>query len=108
MSKRTIVILSIGAILLYIGGFVAIGAGAASCVGTGSTATTAANCTAGAGALGLGTILIVVGSILALIAWIFGLIKSAQASAWGWFVLVLLISPLGSLIYGLAGPDSRA
>ncbi len=107
MNKGTIVILSIGAILLYIVCFVAIGAGAASC-GTGSTAITASNCASGAGALGLGIILIVIGGILALIAWIFGLIRSAQASAWGWFVLVLLISPLGSLIYGLAGPEGRA
>jgi hypothetical protein len=108
VSKRTIVILSIGAILLYIVGFVVIGAGAASCVGTGSSATTASNCASGAGGLGLGTILIGVAALLALLAWIFGLIKSAQASAWGWFVLVLLISPLGSLIYGLAGPEGRA
>jgi hypothetical protein len=81
-------------------------AAAANCA---PTSTAAANCTAGAaGGLGIATLLLLVALILTLVAWIFGLIKSAQASAWGWFVLVLLISPLGSLIYGLAGPEGRA
>jgi hypothetical protein len=39
--------------------------------------------------------------------WILGLIRTAQLGRWGWFVAVLLISPLGSLLYGLAGPTQR-
>lgn len=35
--------------------------------------------------------------ILAL--WIWGMFRSAQNRQWGWFVMVLLFSPIASLIY---------
>ncbi len=68
MNKGTIVILSIGAILLYIGALVATLVAAANCT---TTTTTAANCTAGAaGGLGIATLLLLVALVLTLIAWI--------------------------------------
>ena len=111
MSKRTILILSIAAILLGIVGAVAYGVGAgavASCAGTGAT-TISTDCASQGGLpILIGTGLLIVGGILGLIAWIGALIKTATIGAWGWFVAVLLLSGLGALIYAIAGPETRA
>lgn len=112
LSKRVILILSIAAIVFYIVGFGAYlyAAGAtATCANGASDSATITNCATGvAGAALIGLVGIVLGGICTLIAWIGGLIKTAQISRWGWFVLVLLLSPLGSLIYGFAGPETKA
>jgi hypothetical protein len=69
----------------------------------------AAGClTAGGGPVALGFALYLAGVAAALLAWLLGLIKTASIGRWGWFLLVLLLSPLGSLLYGLAGPAHRA
>jgi hypothetical protein len=48
------------------------------------------------------------GVMAAIVAWIMGLIKTGQTRRWGWFAAVLLLPALGSLLYGLAGPTTRA
>ncbi|HEV8190331.1 MAG TPA: hypothetical protein VGP82_02445 [Ktedonobacterales bacterium] len=45
-------------------------------------------------------------SILALIAWIGALIKTAQLQRWVWFVCLLLFSGIAMLIYVFAGPTT--
>jgi hypothetical protein len=111
LSKRTILFLSIAAILLGIVGAIAYGIGvgaAASCAGAGAT-TVSADCAAqGATPILIGTGVLILAGILGLIGWIGGLIKTAQISAWGWFVAVLILGSLGALIYGIAGPETRA
>jgi hypothetical protein len=104
MSKRTILFLSIGAIIVGIVGWVILLGAAASCTATSSTAATCGTGAAG-GALA-STLLLLVAAILTFVAWLLGIIKTARIGKWGWFVLVLLISPLGSLIYGIAGPEA--
>ena len=111
MSKRTILILSIAAILLGIVGAIAYGAGVgavASCAGTGATTVSTDCATQGATPFLIGTGLLILGGICSLIAFIGGLIKTAQIGAWVWFVLILLFTPLATLIYGIAGPETRA
>jgi hypothetical protein len=105
MSKRTILILSIGAIIIGIAGWVVLLGAAASC--TPATSSTTATCSSGAagGAL-VAILLLVIAGILTFLSWLFGLIKTARSGKWGWFILVFLISPLGSLIYGAAGPEA--
>ncbi|GEM_PF-1249384 len=100
--KRAILFLSIGAIVAFIVGIVLAGAGA--------TQASASSGSAGAGTLLalIGLILYFLGGLMAFVAWIMGIIATARIGRWGWFVLVLLISPLGSLIYGIAGPTERA
>jgi ABC-type xylose transport system permease subunit len=46
-----------------------------------------------------------VGAIFLLISWIGALIAVAKKEAWGWFVGILLLPALGTLIYSLAGPS---
>jgi hypothetical protein len=46
-----------------------------------------------------------VGIVLLLISWIGAMIAVAKKEAWGWFVGILLLPALGTLIYSLAGPD---
>jgi hypothetical protein len=53
----------------------------------------------------IGTALLGLGGLCSLLAFIFGLIKTAQLGAWVWFVLILLFTPLATLIYGIVGPD---
>lgn len=104
--KRATLILSILAIVLFIAGFVLLGSAVAGCT---TTAAGQASCSpSAAGSAGLGGILNLLGGIAAFVAWVLGIIKTATLKRWGWFVLVLLLSPLGSLIYGAAGPDQPA
>lgn len=60
----------------------------------------------GAGFL-IGILLFILAGIPGLIAWIGALIRSAKMQTWGWFVVVLIIGGLGTLIYALAGPPDR-
>ncbi len=97
--------LSLGAIILYLVGYGMAFAAAANCVSNASGSTAAVS-TCAAGGVGISSILMIVGGLLTLVGWIMGLVKTAQIRRWGWFVLVLLLSPLGSLIYGIAGPEA--
>jgi hypothetical protein len=111
LSKRTILFLSIAAILLGIVAAVAYGVGlgaVVNCSGTGAT-TISTDCAAqGATPILIGIGVGILAGICSLIAWIGGLIKTAQIGRWGWFVVILLFSPLATLIYGIAGPETRA
>ena len=106
MSKRTILFLSIGAIVIGIVGWVVLLGAAASCTPATSSTTTATCSSGAAGGALIATLLLVVAGILTFVSWLLGLIKTARIGKWGWFILVLLISPLGSLIYGAAGPEA--
>ena len=108
MSKRTILILSIAAILLGIVAAVAYGVGigaAANCAGAGATTISADCVSQGATPVLIGIGVGLLAGICSFIAWIGGLIKTAQTQAWVWFVLILLFTPLATLIYGIVGPD---
>ena len=115
--KLAILILSIVAILGFIGGFVLDIAGTAAVVSqcqqvandqTALQACIQDHAASGAGLLLIGTLGFIVGGLCGLVAWILGLVKTAQIGRWGWFVAVLLLPGLGSLIYGIAGPTERA
>ena len=58
-------------------------------------------------AIAVGVILWIIAAILDLIAWIMALIRSARMRSWGWFIVVLLIHGLGTLIYAIAGPPDQ-
>ncbi len=55
-----------------------------------------------------GAAVAVIGSILALIAWIGALIRTAQLGRWGWFVCLLVLSGITMLVYIFAGPTTPA
>ncbi|HET9111300.1 MAG TPA: hypothetical protein VFN78_10785 [Ktedonobacterales bacterium] len=48
-----------------------------------------------------------VAGVLALIAWINGLIVGIQTKSWGWFTLVLLLPGIGAFMFGLFGPTRQ-
>lgn len=64
--------------------------------------------TSGSQAATTGLALYLAGVALALLAWLLGLVKTAHIRRWFWFIVVFLLSPLGSLLYGVMGPSSRA
>jgi hypothetical protein len=107
LSKRTILYLSLGSIVLIILGVIF-----AVVAATGITTDATGAATGASASTGIFGILALacygIGAILAVIAWIGGLIKTATISAWGWFVVVLILGSLGALIYALAGPETRA
>jgi len=111
VTKRTIALLSLAAIVLLLSAFVGFGPAFATQLRSCQSATNnpyATNCLSSAsGAVVIGFVLYLAGVLAALVAWILGLITTARMRRWGWFVAVLLISPLGSLLYGLAGPTQR-
>jgi len=55
----------------------------------------------------IGLFVIIVAGIVHLVAWIGALIRSAKMQTWGWFVAVLLLSNLGTLVYAIAGPPNQ-
>ena len=89
MNKTTILYLSIGAIALFILGLILVGVGAG-------------NNSAGLALVGL--ILYSLAGLLTFLSWLFGIIRTIRGQAWGWFVVILLFSPIATLIYGLMGP----
>ena len=111
MNKRTIALLSLAAIVLLLTAFVGFGPAFATQLRSCQSATNnpyASNCISSAsGAVVIGFVLYLAGALAAVVAWILGLITTAQLGRWGWFVAVLLLSPLGSLLYRLAGPTQR-
>src|SRR5581483_6318759 len=55
---------------------------------------------------GIGALLVAAGSLLAFIAWIGALIKTARLGRWGWFVFLLIFSGITMLLYIFAGPTT--
>jgi hypothetical protein len=112
VNKRTIAILSIAAIVRNVIAFVGFGSAFATQLRSCQRSTTSTNllgCITSAGGGGdIGFVLYLGGVIAAIVAWIMGLIKTGQTRRWGWFAAVLLLPALGSLLYGLAGPTTRA
>jgi hypothetical protein len=112
VNKRTIAILSLAAIVLNGIAFVGFGPAFAtqlrSCQSSIYSVNLYSCLTAGSGAVDIGFVLYLGGVIAAILAWIMGLIKTAQIRRWGWFAAVLLLPALGSLLYGLAVPTTRA
>ena len=112
MNKRTITILSVGAIVLLVSAFVGFGPAFAtqfrSCQSSVNNLYSKGCITSASRAVVIGFVLYLAGALAALAAWIMGLIQTARIGRWGWLLVVLLISPLGSLLYGLVGPTTRA
>jgi len=52
-----------------------------------------------------GVVLSGIGIILSLVSWIGALVATGKQGRWGWFVLVLLLSGIGELIYLVGGPS---
>jgi hypothetical protein len=99
--SRNLYLLSILGLIV---GIVLAGVGA-------SQTTTAADGTAtltgtGATLALIGLVFYVVAAILATVAWIGALIKTAQLQRWGWFVCLILFSGITMLIYIFAGPET--
>lgn len=115
MKKKTILWLSLISIICSIIGIIVFIAATAAAVGSCSQEQLqAGTCTvssAGSAGLGIGSLigilLFIVAGICGLIGWIGALIRSAKMQTWGWFVVVLIFSGLGTLIYALAGPADR-
>lgn len=91
MTKRNILILSVVGIVCIIGGILITRAEAS-----------------GGGTTGFGAIVYILGLIISAVAWIMGIVKTAVTRHWGWLIAVVILGTLGSLIYGLAGPDDTA
>jgi len=53
-------------------------------------------------------LLLIVGSVFALIAWIGALIKTAKLGQWVWFILLIVFSGITMLVYIFAGPTQPA
>ncbi|MBA3825549.1 MAG: hypothetical protein H0X24_16830 [Ktedonobacterales bacterium] len=111
MSKTTLRNLSLIGLAGVIIGFVffglsAVGATASTTVDA-SGSTTLSNITGGNPALALvGILLLVAAGIVSLIAWIGGLIRTAQLQRWGWFVPMLIFGSIVTLIWSFAGNDT--
>lgn len=113
MRKRTILWMEIISFILAIIGLAVFLPAILSVAQTCSQAQIdAGTCTptvsAGAGAgFAIGVVLFIVAGVLATIAWIGALIRSAKMQTWGWFVVVLLLHGLGTLIYAIGGPSDQ-
>jgi len=111
MTKRTITILSLAAIVFLVAAFVGFGPAFAthlqSCQRSFSGPNAGECLTSASGPVLIGFVLYLAGVLAALFAWLISLVRTAQIGRWGWFLGVLLLSPLGSLLYGLVGPATK-
>ena len=53
-------------------------------------------------------LLLVVGSVFGIIAWIGALVKTARLGQWLWFILLIVFSGITMLVYIFAGPTKPA
>jgi hypothetical protein len=51
--------------------------------------------------------LFVVGAALGFVAWLLGLAAAAARARWDWMVIVLVLGPLGTLLYALQPATER-
>ena len=93
MSKKTINRLFWPAVILFIVGIVLAVVGAAQ-----SSAILAL----------IGVVAYLIGLVLYIISWIGSLVATAKLGRWGWFVCILLLSPIAELVYVFAGPSVGA
>ncbi|HEX5156378.1 MAG TPA: hypothetical protein VFW17_04090 [Ktedonobacterales bacterium] len=111
MERKTSRNLYLIAILLDIVGIILFTIGTGAAIATANTATGTPS-DAGAASfsiLGLISILLlIVGSVFALIAWIGALIKTAKLGQWVWFILLIVFSGITMLVYIFAGPTQPA
>jgi hypothetical protein len=109
MNKRTTLIVSgIGIVFLVIA-FVGFGPAFSTQLRSCQGSSNPISClTTASSSVTVGFILYLIGAIAALVAWIMGLIQTARLGRWGWFVAVLFTIVLGSLIYSVAGPTTKA
>ncbi len=113
MRKRTILWLILSAFVLFIIGIAvfvpSIVAAANQCTQAQVNAGTChVTLTGGEGVgVAIGAFLWVIAAVLWFIAWIGALVRSARMQSWGWFVVVLLLSGLGTLLYAIVGPPDR-
>jgi Phospholipase_D-nuclease N-terminal len=74
-----------------------------------SAASSQGTCTANQPLGGLGValvwILAFVFTVLTIEVWLVSLIRTGGTRAWSWFVLCLIIPPIGPLLYGIFGPE---
>ena len=70
-----------------------------------SQGTCAANQPLGGVGVALVWILSFIFTLLTIEVWLVSMIKTGRARAWGWFVLCLIIPPIGPLLYGIFGPE---
>lgn len=103
MERKTSRNLYLASILLFIVGivlFIVAGGAASSASSTNST-----SLGAGASIMAIVSLLLyIVAAVLATIAWIGALIKTARLGQWVWFILVFLFAPIAMLVYIFAGP----
>jgi hypothetical protein len=104
LSKSLTRTLYLLAILGFIVGFVLTIVGASQ-TSTAADGTSTISGTGAAVAL-VGVVLYAIAGILAFVAWIGALIKTAQLQRWGWFVCLIVFSGITMLIYIFAGPET--
>ncbi|HEY3991337.1 MAG TPA: hypothetical protein VGM01_00535 [Ktedonobacteraceae bacterium] len=56
----------------------------------------------------IGVVALIIGGLLHFISWIGALVRSARTSAWLWFVITLIFSSLGTLIYAIVTPSETS
>src|ERR1700730_6801009 len=52
-------------------------------------------------------LLLSIGFLLGVVAWIGALVRTARLHYWGWFIFLLLLSGLAMLVYIFAGPETQ-
>lgn len=104
ISRRVILILSAGALLIFVSGLsLTVGTIAICSVGGAAGSNI---CGQGIFATTLVTALsVLIGGMATFTTWILGLVKTATLRQWGWFTAILFLTPIASLVYSLKMRD---
>ena len=99
LMRRIILILSAVSLVALATAIILVAAPSVYCVSSARLG----SCTGALGiAIFLASLLLVVAFFTGAVAWVMGMLQAADEKRWGWFVAVLLLGAVGSLIYGLA------
>lgn len=108
VSSRVILGLSAVALVLFAGGISLTGGGIAICtVAAGTAATDICGYSLFVTVL-VTSVCVLIGGLAMFATWILGLVRAATLGQWKWFIAILFLTPIATLLYGLRERDRPA
>ena len=104
ISSRTILVLSAGALLALAGG-IALTLGALAICSVGPSAASNSCGQAIFVTTLITSLCVLIGGIATFTTWILGLVRTSTRQQWGWFVAILFLTPVATLVYALRVRD---
>ncbi len=104
IPSRVILVLSAGALLALIGGLLLTMGALAVCSGGGNGASSSCGQEIFVTTL-ITSVSVLIGGMATFTTWILGLVRTATFRQWRWFIAILFLTPIASLVYSVRVRD---